>query len=373
MRILQIATLVSPENTYGGPIRVAVNQLRSLAAEGHEVLLVAGATGFSGDMPTEYEGVPVLLFQARKAVPGIGFAGLAAPGMLLWLVKNARSFDAVHIHLARDLVTMPAALFCRLLGRHFVVQTHGMIDLSKRKLSGVLDAVATIRVLRTADKVFYLTANELEDLKNVGGALLRTEFLPNGVPANEESGPRELQVLYLARLQERKRPELFVELAVKLHVKYPEIRFVLVGPDEGSGDVVQQLIEAHAAYGYVEWVGPEVPTKTLEWIRKSQMLVLPSVNEPFPMSVLEALSVGCPAVVSTSCGLASYLESSGAGLVFDESFEDLVETVDAALADPVLLKRMSGESLKLARDRFDMTAISLQLLESYSASSKKIH
>ena len=40
----------------------------------------------------------------------------------------------------------------------------------------------------------------------------------------------------------------------------------------------------------------------------ASVYVLPSVREPYPMSVLEAMSVGLPVVVSADCGLAPLVE-----------------------------------------------------------------
>ena len=48
MRILQVATLFTPDGEYGGPVRVAMNQALALAAAGHEVTLAGAARGVGG-------------------------------------------------------------------------------------------------------------------------------------------------------------------------------------------------------------------------------------------------------------------------------------------------------------------------------------
>ncbi len=105
MKILQIVTLFSPDAAYGGPIRVALNQSKALQDNGHDVTIAAGERGYAVP-PTREQGIALQLFPARTVIPPkIGYAGIGAPSMLVWLRKHVREFDVVHIHLARDLVT----------------------------------------------------------------------------------------------------------------------------------------------------------------------------------------------------------------------------------------------------------------------------
>src|SRR3954447_13784606 len=113
MRIFSIVSLVDPDGSYGGPTRVAVNQARALIERGHEVTLVAAHSGFHGQVPDEVQGVPARLFPARRLVPRTGFAGIASVGMLRYLRHAVRAVDVCHLHLARDLVTLPAAALLR--------------------------------------------------------------------------------------------------------------------------------------------------------------------------------------------------------------------------------------------------------------------
>ena len=71
--------------------------------------------------------------------------------------------------------------------------------------------------------------------------------------------------------------------------------------------------------------------------------VLPSIDEPYGMSVLEAMSVGLPVVITESCGLASLVRTTGSGVVTDPSLEGLVEGVRAIISDPAAARRM-GEA-----------------------------
>ena len=66
MKILHIATLITPQGAFGGPVRVAANQVRALRTEGHDAILIAGHAGFENNAPTEFDGIPVKLFPVHR-------------------------------------------------------------------------------------------------------------------------------------------------------------------------------------------------------------------------------------------------------------------------------------------------------------------
>lgn len=371
MRVLQIVALITPDGAYGGPVRVAVNQSLALAEAGHQVQLIAGARGFGGDLPTRFMDCPVTLFAARTIVPGTGFAGLTSAALLRWLTANVREFDVVHVHLARDLITLPAAAIARAAGIPYVVQTHGMIDAPVRALAGPLDRILTRPILRRAESVLYLTEREADGLTLLtddDGLPLR--YLPNGVPLTELRTVRRpvLEVLFLARLHPRKRPLQFVAMAVRLHAAFPDVRFCLVGPDEGEGPDVQRAIEEAGLKDTIRWEGALDPARTLERMSTSAVYVLPSVDEPFGMSVVEAMSLGLPVVIGQSCGLAAQVSRSGCGTVFDGSLEGLVEAVAEYLSHPEKRIDDGVRARRTAEEEFGMSGVVRELQKLYEES-----
>jgi glycosyltransferase involved in cell wall biosynthesis len=367
MRVLSIVTLMSPSGEYGGPVRVALNQAKALQEAGHDVTVAGGARGYGGTLPRSDGGVPLRLFRARTVIPGIGFAGLAAPGLQRWIKKAARSADVVHVHAARDLVTLPVARWLRRAGIPYVVQTHGMIDASRSPLARPLDALVTRAVLRGAKAVFYLTERERNDLGIVAGDRLTLIELPNGVPeapaTHRGSGTKE--VLYLARLASRKRPVIFTEMALALTERFPDVKFTLVGPDEGEGPAVRRLIGQAGYSKNIRWEGPISPAETSTRMAGASIYVLPAVDEPYPMSVLEAMSVGLPVVITDSCGLAPAVRDIGCGTIVDASLPSLIDAVGALLSDDDTARRMGRAGVAASRIRFGMTAIAEALAAAY--------
>jgi glycosyltransferase involved in cell wall biosynthesis len=368
MKIIQIATLVSPDGAYGGPVRVAVNQTRALLAAGHEVILAAGARGYGKDVPETHDGVPVKLFNVRSIVPQLGFSGLIAPGLQTWLREVGPTADAIHIHMGRDLVTLPSALLASSRNIPYVLQTHGMVTPSAHPLAKPVDLLWTKPALRRARRIFYLTDSEQQSLDALVPGELSLEQLHNGVPespAFPSKDTQDIEVLFLARLQERKRPMMFVEMARKLHSRFPNVRFVLVGPDEGEGKAVQAAIEESGLQTTLAWEGPVGPEESAERISRCDIYVLPSVNEPFPMSVLEALGLGKPVVITDTCGLAEAVSRSNSGAVVDSSLESLTDAVALLLNDPLGRMNAATNAGHLAAQDFGMNRVARQLETTY--------
>ena len=258
------------------------------------------------------------------------------------------------------------------MGVRVVLQTHGMVDPSQRLSARLLDAVTTKRVLRRAEMVLHLTDHERADLLAVEPRLRRLAGLPNGVPEAAEWPGRDVrkrEVLFMARLHERKRPMDFVHAAAELAPDFPGWRFTLVGPDEGEGDKVTRRLRS-LDDERISWEGPVAPDTSLSRLRQASLYVLPSVNEPFPMSVLEAMSCGLPVVVTDTCGLAETLHSSGSGLVTDGSVQALTASLKRLMEDDQLRQGLGARALATARHEFSMESVGRQLEKYYVLESR---
>lgn len=323
MKILHVVTLHTPDHAFGGPTRVALNLSGVQRAEGDDARIMALGDGFDGPLPSHVEGVPVHLHQARHLLPRFEVSGITSGPLLLAARRMMRGADLVHVHLMRDLVTLPAALLALRSGTPLVVQTHGMVDPTENRVAQLTDLLGVRRVLRRADAVLHLTEAERVDVNAVAAPvpLTRTVRLVNGVRPQERKpgrGPgRPPTVLFLARIQERKRPQDFVAAMPAVLAEHPDARFVLAGPDTGALPGTLRLARELGVLDSLDHVGPLGHEEVLEAGRQADVYVLPSIEEPLGVSVLEAMSVGTPAVITRTCGLAPDIARAGAGRVID--------------------------------------------------------
>jgi glycosyltransferase involved in cell wall biosynthesis len=107
-------------------------------------------------------------------------------------------------------------------------------------------------------------------------------------------------------------------------------RFVVAGPDGGLAEEVSRAVESDTS-GKIAYLGALGHDDVIKTLINSDLLVLPSANDPFPMIVLEALSQGVPVIVSESCPIAEIVQSLNVGEVFSPKEQELSELIKIAL------------------------------------------
>ncbi|MER6433861.1 glycosyltransferase [Streptomyces sp900105245] len=369
MRLLHVVTLISDDGAFGGPPSVAIAQAEELAARGHDVTLMALWRG-RGRAPEHMGPIRLRTRPARTLLPRRGFIGLLHPLLVRDLWRAMGESDVVHVHAGRDLVSLAALAVAALRRVPCVAQTHGMVEPRTALPVRIFDRVF-LPLLRRTRTCLVLTEHErrlVADVLEPDAPPLR--ILPNGIrpapAAARERQPREPHVLFLARLHPRKRPEAFVRMAALVHQWVPQARFTLYGPDDGSLPAVRRLI-ADGLTDVVRYGGPVDPAETHEAYLGAAVHVLASVDEPFGMTVIEALAAGTPVVCTDSCGIASELERRGAALVTDGSPESMAGAVRRLLGDPDLCARMAEAGRRAVEDLYSIVAVVDRLLETYRA------
>lgn len=411
MRVLHVVTLVDDDRSVGGPLTVALEHCRELRARGHDARLAAGWRG-EGSPPTELDGVPVHLFGVTGLVPGLRFSGLYSRGLSRWLAAHAGDFDVAHVHLARDLVPLLAARRLLRSGVPIVTQTHGMVMPDSRPHARLVDALLTRPALTGAAARFVLTSREHAGLgqilarhgdeprRDVGLTMLRNGIRADAVahlrridqpmsqPMNQPSmagrsltvahsgtalqpdgaGTAPVDVLFLARLHPRKRVLDFSSAAAVLAARGVPARFAVVGPDDGDLPALQEMLAQNPELARVlTYEGPLGHDAALERLAAADVFVLPSVDEPFPMALLEALAVGTASVCTTGCGTAAELSALGAVAVVEPGVEDLAARLSGLVADDEARAAQVRAGVQAVTGPFSQAQVVDRLVEQYLA------
>ncbi|WP_027495499.1 glycosyltransferase [Rhodococcus sp. JG-3] len=370
MKILHVVTLVSPGGEYGGPSRVSLSQASALQAMGHDVDLLATYRGWQSP-PNEIDGVRVVLFSSRRALRSRRFAAIFSIAAIVWLMRRYRDYDVVHLHFARDIFSLSVGTLLSAMHARFVVQCHGMVVKKDSRLARAIDRIFTNRVLRTASAILCLNEAECDSVSAVIQSELATiSILSNGVNVRRDlvapttAGVR-LEVLFVARLHPRKRPLTFVDMAVMLLDEGLNANFILVGPDEGEAGSVEKKILATKYSSSIKWVGPISPDMIQARIATADIYVLPAINEPFGMTLIEAMSVGVPVVATASGGLAASIRQYKSGLVAEDSVASLGAAVRQLCNDPALRQRCGEGGLRAVEEAYSVEDVCRKLTAIY--------
>ncbi len=208
-----------------------------------------------------------------------------------------------------------------------------------------------------AHATFFQNPDDLAFFEAIGLSIgRRTALLPgSGVDvAHFSAAPLEGPVrtfVMVSRLIEDKGVREYLEAAQAVKAGRPELRFLLVGPEETDGP---GRIGAHevAAVGAVEYLGELADVRPI--LEAAHALVLPSYREGMPRTVLEAAAMARIALVSDVEGCRHAIEPGRTGLLFEvRSAEDLARALLAAAdLEAAEAAAMSRAARALAETRF---------------------
>jgi glycosyltransferase involved in cell wall biosynthesis len=149
---------------------------------------------------------------------------------------------------------------------------------------------------------------------------------------NSESG--EVTLVFLGRLVYLKGVHHLVEAMGHLKGRLP-VRALLIGEGDESRSLRDQCRELGVSQ-QVEFLGWQ--DRPWQLVASADLLVLPSLTEAFPQSIVEAMALGVPVVASDcSPGIREILEYGKYGrLVPPADSAALADAIEEMMADPQL-------------------------------------
>jgi glycosyltransferase involved in cell wall biosynthesis len=162
--------------------------------------------------------------------------------------------------------------------------------------------------------------------------------------------PDDLVVGCVAALRPEKRHELLLGAAARLVPRHPRLRVVLLGSGEREGE----LRAAAAALGLADRVVfAGFRTDVVSLLPALDVKALASVQETYPVSVLEAMAAARPVVMTDPPGVPDIVVDGVSGFrvpVGDEAA--LADRLDRLLADPALRQGMGARGYERAAREF---------------------
>ncbi len=187
----------------------------------------------------------------------------------------------------------------------------------------------------------------------------RFAVIPNGTSTTKEvacpllRGAPMLTVGHVGSLIERKGWQLAVAAVRELAGAGCKVRLLLAGGGEGASQA-QALAAAHP--GLIEYLGLVANARETV-MPQLDALVLMSLHEGLPMSIIEAMSVGLPVIATGVGGIPEVVEDGRNGLIIPRTVEGLVKALKRLYDSPGLLQSLSSRALRTFQERFEMRKI----------------
>jgi glycosyltransferase involved in cell wall biosynthesis len=283
---------------------------------------------------------------------------------LAWRLLTNRNIRIVHIHTAAHgsfTKHLHYARVARLLGRRVILHCHGgrfadwYTALPARKQRRI------VREINRLDKFIVLTASWREYYVSIGVKEGLIAIVNNIVPVPSaplsKSLPGEpLRLLFLGDIIQRK--GVFDLVQAMARVQSPAVLDI---GGAGEEEALRALIASLGLEAWVHFHGYVAGAAKEELLARADVFVLPSYNEGLPISILEAMSYGCP-VISTRVGGIPEVVSDN-GILVDSGDPGALAAAVEALAEPSTRESMARKGLEAVKPYYpDAVMASLQAI-----------
>jgi glycosyltransferase involved in cell wall biosynthesis len=342
----------------GGAEAVVAALCRMQAAAGHSVAVHCLFRGGALADELKRDGFTVIMH------------GPAVAAKLVWrLYREFRRTKPNVVHCHNKTATVHAAAVARAAGAGAVFSTrHGLAappyrlrkDL-KFWLIAALFCNRVVAVCETARK------NMCNGARALAG---RVVTIRNGAYPARLSGrnriPREgFTIVTVGRLAPAKNQEALLRSVALARVRVADLKLWIVGDGDEAANLKKLAVELGIGE-LVRFFGEQ--SDVGDWLSRADLFVLSSVSEGLPISILEAMAAGLPAIVTDVGGMPEVVNLSGAGKVVPAGrVELLAEAIEELASRPQELKELGLRARSCYQEHFRPERMAEEYLGLYQA------
>lgn len=378
MRIALISKWLARERERFGPAGGFVQQLaEALLDRGHEVIALSQAKGARRGDQLMAGRVPVQLFDAERRQPALALFDKAAKSLtghrklltdaleighflratepfdLVW--AQAEDPDGIACGVASRLGSMPPLLITVQAVR-WQEKTEGTLRFTRQRSLGLGFSRAAIVAANSP-----LSASWLHEAYNVPEAKLglyrvnlTRSFLQAAARATSDSQSSSQRLLFLGALNTTKAPDVFLEAARLLAVRYPQWHFVVAGGETEKNPALDATLKTLRAapelQGRLTFTGALSEEQVVEEIAQSRLVICPSRIDTLSRATVEALTLGKPVVVAENVGARYLVERTGAGVVTPCEPSAVAAGMEEVLAEPRFAAQAQAHAAEIAAE-----------------------
>lgn len=344
----------------GGGENYLLELAKGLGAEFRVCFVEAGGNDALANRITEC-GYPLArikysLFSARKTA------------LQLKGICERWNVDLIHLNNRRD-----ALLAYYLLGLPKVMTIHTNFFASALGLSQNLRSLIMLTVLRLAknsiQKYITVTQYSADRLSTLLGSAVqgRVHSIYNGLRPSQtvDSPPIDQRQLIcsVASIYRNKGLEFLISSLALLAELPWACQIVGDGPDRSR---LESLVHLHQLQNRIRFTGTLPREQVFQILAHSRMIVLPTLYEGFPYSLLEAMSQGVPIITTRVLGLPEIIPRGENGiLVNPRDVSGLADAIRVLLIDDELAASMGREGKRLMETRFSLQSMVEQTRQVY--------
>jgi len=383
MKVIQLSTFFHP--SVGGVERQVEEISTHLASRDIEVTVFTTNASHGSQknmmrLRDEFRGIPVHRFRYRL---GFGYFFRFAPG-LVWELCKA-DFDILHVHNTHDAHLIPAIIIKFFRRKKLIITGHNPYIVGAEKRGERLNFF--VRVYEVffrlfsgmVDKYVALLKSEQEEvIRRFRWKESKVAVVPNGIQDLFYHDDGVAERFYSQWEIKPEKWKLVVGAACRMNYvkgiqnlqkaveKLPRVLFVFVG---GDGGYLDQLKVIYRKANNVIFTEKYVPSDEVkDFYQAIDLFLLPSVYEPFGMTVVESMAQGVP-VLATSNGGPQEIMTEEVGHIIDPDDQDAwMKQIKYYVENRLELEEM-GQKAKQLSTQYQWGRVIEQLIEVYKSTA----
>ncbi len=265
-----------------------------------------------------------------------------SPQLYSWLKAHANNYDVIIVHGLWRYASFGTWRALHTMDIPYFVYTHGMLDPWFKQFYPIKHLGKWLywpwtdyRVLRDARGVIFTCEQERDKARESFWYYKCNEMVSTiGIQAPPEANDRQKEIffkhypeaknkrvfLFLGRIHPKKGCDILIEAFARSNPVKHNLHLVFAGPDhENWIPSLKKLVDRLDISQHVTWTG--MISGDLKWgaFRLAEAFMLPSHQENFGISVVEAMACNLPVLISTKVDIHAEIKEDYAGLVADDT------------------------------------------------------
>lgn len=328
----------------GGEVNIH-EQAKRWVQQGHQVTMLGGG------YPIKHPGAPIdTNIDGVEIIRRGGRFTVYLRAAMHYLRHLRGKFDVV-IDVANGL-PMFTPLYCRtpkVLLFHHVHLKQWFVELPwPLAVFGWFVERYVVRLLYSGVRTVAISESTRQELQHVGFDPANVDVVRPGLDHSlyglNSVRPDPTHLVYLGRLRHYKRLDTLVRLASDLEPEFPGLHLDVIGIGEDR-PYLEGLARSAGVLDRMTFHGYADEEKKVKLLQAGWVFVMPSLNEGWGISVLEANACGLPAVAFDVPGLNESIRHNETGLL-GNNYDEFRSHVRTLLLDRELRNRLASNALR---------------------------
>ena len=272
------------------------------------------------------------------------------------ILKKIDNIDVIHLHSSK--AGFLGRIVSFLLGKSKITiyTPHAIsflrLDVSskKRKIFIWMEKFASF----FGGKIVACSQSEKEVIEEQG--IKNVTFINNGIKPLEiekkVNTSDKITIISVGRLSIQKNPKLFNDIALEF-IDNPNIQFIWCGDGELKSELTSPNIK------YTGWIEQK---KLESYLANADIYLSTSLWEGLPLSVLEAMSIGLPVILSNCVGNRDLVEDNG--VLYIDKIE-AVKNINELLKNKIWTNKKGHNSKIIVENNVNMRNMAISYLNIY--------